>query len=350
MRLRPLYRAAGLLSLGLLTFAAPAQGGDKPVAKAKKTQQSQPAKPAAGATSATNATTATTATARRLLSDAEISALLANPAPSQIEFQFLNERRHWLARQNGRVEAFEQVAAEMEARGAYYPAVEVLWFAEKFNIAPERRQTLSERMKALLDKAAKVEEPVAMALKAYDRGKKKEALAALEKIAREHPFCEKAHYHLAALTYRGFQDADQPGKKNLPLAERKRLFRQCYEGLMRTLAIDPLYNDAWYQLSLIRSILSDDHAFLVKTNVISMRAMAFANDVLKPMEALDGGDRSPETLRQAAEGMQGVGLVNYAIYAYQAALSQGGEGWKDAAAVSQTLSKLLAAKAPAAKK
>src|SRR5689334_4613174 len=43
-----------------------------------------------------------------------LDKLLADPVPQQPALHVLIERRHWLAHQEGKPEAFEQVAAEFE--------------------------------------------------------------------------------------------------------------------------------------------------------------------------------------------------------------------------------------------
>src|SRR5689334_3241097 len=56
---------------------------------------------------------------------ANVAALLADPVTSHSELRFLLARRAWLARQEGNLDAFAQVAGEFEQRGAFYPAVEI---------------------------------------------------------------------------------------------------------------------------------------------------------------------------------------------------------------------------------
>ena len=260
----------------------------------------------------------------------ELQQLLADPVAGRPEFQFLRERRQWLARQGGKPGTFQKVAGEFVERGAYYPAVELLWFAEKLSLSDEQREALKERMKQVLVQTGRLEAEADLAVQLWGGGRRSEAIAKLQDLARQHPYCEKAHYQLAYLTYKDYQEREEKNKGLLPLAERRKIFRLCYEEFLLTLAIDPLYKEAWDQLNMLRALLPEDRPFLVATNPITQHALDFMNEVLPPMTLLDKGDRSVETLTKAGEGFETVGLHEYAVYAWQAALSQSEEEGKGA--------------------
>lgn len=256
--------------------------------------------------------------------NSELQQLLADPVAGRAEFQFLRERRQWLARQGGKPSTFQKVAGEFVERGAYYPAVELLWFAEKMAGSDEQRAMLRERMKQVLVQSGRLEAEADLAVQLWGGGRRSEAIAKLQDLVRQHPYCEKAHYQIAFLTYKDYQEREEKNKGLLPLAERRKIFRLCYDEFLLTLAIDPLYKEAWDQLNMLRALLPEDRPFLVATNPITQHALDFMNEVLPPMTKLDKGEHSAETLAQAGEGLAAIGLDEYAIYAWQAALSHSG--------------------------
>src|SRR5262245_42125451 len=73
-----------------------------------------------------------------------LDALLADPAATDPDLRWLNEQRAALARKDPNLDDFENVAKAMESKGAYYSAVEILWFAEKGVTKPESHQLLNE--------------------------------------------------------------------------------------------------------------------------------------------------------------------------------------------------------------
>ena len=128
-------------------------------------------------------------------------------------------------------------------------------------------------------------------------------------------------------------------------ALRASIFRICYQYYHYTLAIDPLYADAWYQLNVIRTILADFKDFVLNSqDDLTQRGLDFRAEVLPAMSKLDDGDRSPKALMDAANGFEKVGLIPYAIYACQAVLAQSGvdkQSANDARAKIDTLLKKL---------
>ena len=135
----------GLFAAGLLT-APVAAGGAQPTPLPTAVRTADPATRVASA----DAAGSPTAAAYRL----DLDRLLADPVSGRPDFEWLRARRDWLARRGEKPEDFDKVAAELEKRGAFYPALEVLWFAEKFAQPPEGAKARGERMKKLQAAAA----------------------------------------------------------------------------------------------------------------------------------------------------------------------------------------------------
>src|SRR6185295_2471577 len=93
-----------------------------------------------------------------------LDQLLADPAPRIAALRWLDERRAWLAQKDPKLSDFEQVADDFELRGAYYSAVEILWFAEKGVTRPESHKLLNDRMQRLIEKNKQAESDVEIAL------------------------------------------------------------------------------------------------------------------------------------------------------------------------------------------
>jgi hypothetical protein len=252
----------------------------------------------------------------------DLDLLLADPVAAKPRFQYLIDRRSWLARQGGSVEAFEQVAADFARRGAHYSALELLWFAERIVSDPERRQRLTDRMRELSALTTAAEAKVEIASQLWSAGKPTEAIAYLRQIIGEQPYCERAHYELGFYFYQGYIIEEIRHEDLIEPLQRAKIFRVCYEQFMITLAIDPLYDDGYYYLNLIRGILPDYQALLNRTNDMSMRSLTFRSLVLPPMSKMEEGARDRPTLLAAAEGLEQVGLYAYAVYTIQAALAQ----------------------------
>jgi len=257
----------------------------------------------------------------------DLKTLLADSTLARPEFQFLRARRRALARHAGGPADFGRVADELAARQAWYPALELLWFAEKFSQTPKARQALAERMKKMKDADAALDGEVDSAVQMWDAGRRDQALDVLRGILRQHPYGEKAHFQLAVLTHDALVDREE-AKKPVDPEQRIQAFRTCYGEFLATIAIDPLYEEAYYQLDKLRTILADQHAFLVATNPLSRRGMIVRLQLKPPLDKLDSGDRAPETLLAASEGFEAAGNLDYAVYATQAALSQSGEKGK----------------------
>lgn len=250
----------------------------------------------------------------------DVAALLADPLARRPDLRQLTIRRQWLARQEGRIEAFEQVAEEFEKLGAHYAAVEMLWFAEKLTQDPAERSRLAERMRAILEEVQPLYREVDAAVQLWGSGKQTEALEKLYELTRLRPYNEKAYYQLGYLSFQAYLAQERSQLKLIDVEERAKVFRVCYERFMYTLAIDPLYSDAWYQLNLLRGVLPDHHEFIQKTQWMSERAATFQGSVLPAVGNLDGGERSFEAYVLAGGALEEVELFPMAIYLYQAAL------------------------------
>lgn len=281
--------------------------------------QAQDAQP----TTVTQPTTATAATdnATTLTAEQAMALLLTDPATRDPRFKPLGERRDWLAMQDGSLANFQKVAGEFEAMDAYYSALEILFFAEKIATDPEQRQSLNVKMQSLIDKTKPAEDAVAEAVQLWDSGRRKTAVDKLTELATQFPMCEKTHYRLGEYYLTQFLDnsAKQP---DITQDNRIQIFRLCYDRLEVALALDPLLYDAYYQLNILRSTLPDVPVFLKKTEVFSQRALDFMNDTVPAISKLEEGDRNPEALVKAGEALEEVAIWPYAVYAYQAAISQ----------------------------
>lgn len=259
-----------------------------------------------------------------LTAEQAIDIFLADPTARDPRFKPLGERRAWLAMQDGSLDHFEKVATEFEALGAHYSALEILFFAEKIATEPETRQALNTRMLAVIAKTRPAEDSVAEADQLWDADRRKTAMDTLNALSKEYPYCEKVHHRIGE--YYLTQYMEDTGKENVgDMDTRVQLFRLCYERFMVALALDPILYDTHYQLNILRSVLPDVPEFLKKTEPFSTRAMTFLTEVIPALSALEEGDRSPEALAAAGEAFEEVGNWPYAIFVYQAAVSQAGE-------------------------
>lgn len=109
----------------------------------------------------------------------------------------------------------------------------------------------------------------------------------------------------------------------MPAELRVKLFRTLYEHLTCTIAIDPMYYDAYYLLGSIREVLPDAKEFLVATEGLTAKALTFHNEVLPVMELIEQGKREPELFEQLGAGLEGVGVMDYAVFSYRAAILRG---------------------------
>jgi hypothetical protein len=275
-----------------------------------------------------------------------LDKLLADPVPAQAPFKLLRDRRRWLAHQAGDPAKFEQVADEFAKKGAYYSAIEILWFADKLTDNQARRDAFKQAMLQWKAKTQAQGKPVDAALQLWAAGKPDKAIEQLRQVMFEQPYNEVAHYqngHRAWLSYT-MHDSDKLGA--LPIGTRARLFREVYVSCLLTLEIDPLYNDAYYQLSLAREMLGDSPPFLRRTQPISERAMTFMTIAVKAIGKIDDGDRSAGALAAAGDALAEAEVYPYAAYAYQAAIAQAKDQADLKAAVSAKLAALLKDKIP----
>lgn len=255
----------------------------------------------------------------------DADALLANPVNDRTEFRDLYELRSWLAGQAGAQEALIEVADNFTERGAWYSAVEILWFAEKLTNDEEARARHHKRMSELMKKIAKRDASVEDARQMFAAGRRGEAIDSLRLLLQISPYSEKGHYELARMLMDRFEDDDLEAAEPIGLETRARIFRTAFEHLNFAIAIDPFYYDAHYLLANLRSILHDDAEFLVRTQFLSDRALYFRNHVVGPMEAIEGGDLSPALLAELAEAMESIGILDYAVFAYQTAMFRGSD-------------------------
>ena len=116
-------------------------------APAQTTQQStQPATATRATASIPSTATLNTDDATTLTTGELVRLLLVNPADRDPLYKALGERRVWLAMQSGALADFEKVAGEFKSMGAYYSALELLFFADKIATDPQTRQSLSKKM------------------------------------------------------------------------------------------------------------------------------------------------------------------------------------------------------------
>jgi hypothetical protein len=273
--------------------------------------------------------------------------LLMDPVVPGGPHDTLRRHRAWLAHQNGDPAAFEKVADEFEKIGAYYPAIELLWFAEKIVPDTARRDAFTERMRALQAKHRQGADRVDAAVQVWAAEGPVKAMDMLRRIAEEEPYNEIAHYEIGKRTWLMYLAMEGDGSTPVPARDRLQLFRDCYVANMITLNIDPLYNDAYYQLNQLRAMLADvDRAFLERTEPFSRRALAFLSNAVPALSALDEGGRTPEALAAAAAALAEVDQFPYAVYAYQAAIANAAANPELAAAIREKTDAILKDKLP----
>ncbi len=255
----------------------------------------------------------------------DADALLANPINDRAEFRDLYELRSWLAAQGGAQEALLNIVDNFAERGAWYSAVEILWFAEKLTDNEDARSNHHKRMGELMEKNAKRDAAVEDARQMFAAGRRSEAIDSLRLMLQISPYSEKGHYELARMLLDRFEDDDLAAGEPIGLEARAGIFRTAFEHLNFAIAIDPFYYDAHYLLANLRSILHDDAEFLVRTQFLSDRALYFRNHVVGPLEAIEGGDLSPAPLAELAEAMESIGILDYAVFAYQTAMFRGSD-------------------------
>ncbi len=252
----------------------------------------------------------------------EVHPLLLDPLAGRPDLDYLRQRRRWLARRPADLAAFEEVARDFEERGAFFPAIEILWFAEKIAQEPERRRRCLDWMERLNKRAAEIEARVETAMQLWGAGRQHDGLDQLKAIIKQFPFCEKAHFRMGMLYIGMYRENKMLAEKGSPPEIRASLFGVCYPHFVYTTVIDPLYFDAYKQLSRLRELMTDDHEFLKQSQFLTERAADFQTLLGPHLMKLDEGDRSPRTLLAAGEGFEAIELYAYAVLAYQSALAQ----------------------------
>jgi hypothetical protein len=251
-----------------------------------------------------------------------LQKLLADPLAERPELRWLQERRAWAARQATGPTQLEQVAKEFEAKQAYYPALEMLWLAEKMTTDENQRKQYNDQMRELQKKSASTEQDVDAAEQMWKGGKPLEALEQLNTIIKAHPYSELAYYKAGFLYAQSYHSEAAKSEKLIVPSLRVKLFRLCYEMFACTLVIDPLYVEAYEQLNMSREMLSDQPKFLQQTNVLSQVALNFRTGAQPALARLDNGDRSAATLAATADGLLEANQTAYAALLYRAALLQ----------------------------
>ncbi len=252
-----------------------------------------------------------------------LSALLADPIPSKAEFKYLIERRRWLAGREGDPADFENLADEFAKRGAFFSATELLWFADKMTRDSAKQADYQKRMREWLKLAESANKLAEEGQQLCSSGRTEEGLDRFAAAIKMNPYCEKARYQWSNARFHLFLDAAASAKGPLPLDEREKLFRLIYEQLHCALAIDPILYDAHALLGSAREMIPDDREFLAQTQSLTDRAVKFRNEVIPPMDKIEQGERDPALFQSLGESLEGVGILDYAVFAYQTALKLG---------------------------
>lgn len=255
--------------------------------------------------------------------EVDLKALLSNPIPAHKEFKYLYQRRSWLAANCDDPMNFQVLAQEFAERGAYFSAIELAWFAEKLTDDPAIREGLQTRMNTWLQATTPTNDSIEKARQLFDAGKSKEALEELLNVITENPYAERAHYELANVQFRVYLQQAISFENLMPVDMRAKLFRVLFEHLTFTIAIDPLYYDAYYLLGSIREMLPDSTEFLLATENLTDKALTFNNEVVPIMELLEEGRRDPELFQKFGAGLEAVGVMDYAVFAYGCAIARG---------------------------
>jgi hypothetical protein len=252
-----------------------------------------------------------------------IAALLSNPVTANEDFRYLYVRRSWLAGQGGRVDAFEQIADEFGAKGAYFSAIELLWFADKLTSDQTRQAAYQEKSRGWLAQAEEANKLVQEGLQIFASGQRYDAIKKFYDAVKQNPYLEKAHYQIANTHFLIFLQEQTRSETEIPISVREKIFRLSFEQLQYTIAIDPLYYDAFYLLSNIREILADDKEFAAQSQDLTNRAVDYRAMVLPPLEQIETGKRDASLFDDLGKGFETVGILDYAVFAYQAALVHG---------------------------
>ena len=287
----------------------------------------------------------TQAAPKQVQATVNLDELLADPINKRPDLKSLIKARVALAHKGGDPAAFEAVAQDFAKRSAWYPAISILWFAEKLTDDAETRRGYGEKMQMWLQKSEEIETQLGAASQILAANRVDEGIKQINKIRLDNPLSEKAAFQAAQAYYNLYASHDIATKGELPLETRLRLFRIMFEQYSYTLVIDPMYVEGYYGLSKSRDVLADSPAFVQRTEAFSQKSMDFEKIAVPMIAKLDEGDRSAATLEAAADALNEVAVYPYAAFLYQAALRKQDVGER-AVAIQTKLTALLTEKIP----
>jgi tetratricopeptide (TPR) repeat protein len=254
----------------------------------------------------------------------DIDLLLADPLSADSAFRDLMDRRNTIGLQAADAEDLARGAEDMARSGAYTTAIELLWFAEK--MAPESPAGARYRdtMQGWAQAARAADLPVEEGDQYFLAGRHKEAIEAYLRATEAHPFNERAHFRLADAWREIYQHQFEADMSLAPLEIRVRVFQDAYRHYQYALAIDPLFFDAYYGLSELRSLIPEDQQFLLRTQPATQRALDFRAEVLPILAELESGEDTVSTFTRLGRAFEEIGVWDYAVFSYQTASHLGG--------------------------
>jgi hypothetical protein len=276
----------------------------------------------------------------------EINSLIEDPLAAQPEAADLIRRRIWLAHQGANLDAFRQVATEFEVMGAHYASTELLWFAVRLIPLGKQQDAIVATMNNLLEQSQAPDEELDKIEQLWGAGRTNRAINDLKALSREYPFNEKPHFYLARFYYEQYLAHEKTRVALMARDLRIKFFKICYQQLMLTLALDPLYEDAYYYLGRIRDLLHDEQRFLEQTQWMSSQGLDFRVKLRPAFTRLQDGEFNAENYLEAGEGFEGVGVYPYAVYSYQAALRLTDVGDVMKSELEKRISRILMEKIP----
>jgi tetratricopeptide (TPR) repeat protein len=253
----------------------------------------------------------------------DLTALLEDPISSDAGFREHVERRHALALEADGPDELAAGAREFAQAGAYTTAIGLMWFGEK--MAPETsRAEFRDQMKIWAEAARAADREVDEGDQYFKAGRHPEAIEAYLEAVEVHPYNERAHFRLADAWREIYQHQFESDMSLAPLEIRVRVFQDAYRHYLRALAIDPLFFDAYYGVSELRSLIPENQEFLMRTQPETEKALAFRTEVIPVLAALEAGEESAATFVRLGGALEQIGAWDYAIFAYQTALGLGG--------------------------
>src|SRR5262249_3301540 len=153
--------------------------------------------------------------------------LIADPIANHPELRWLQERRNWAARHATTAKQLAEVANEFAAKEAWYPAIEMLWLADKLSNDPAQRKQFTAQMVAWQQKKKPVEDDVNTAEQMWGGGKPKEALDQLSAIIKAHPYSELAYLKIGYLYLQTYRGEEGKSEKLIEPVLRAQVFRAC---------------------------------------------------------------------------------------------------------------------------